>query len=898
MRRVRFGVLVVLATLGGVWAWGWYAEGRKGAVDFRVSDDLNRGGVRAEVEVTREGSGGRVAAFTSPTLEPLRLDPGDYRVRVSPERRLGQTFPVRVPAGSLGVFSMQLPSSPLFEIAYGLDDQIARDNSLAILLPGQSDRKDLLDIRNNRYRRYRGDTGRLLWDSRPPGEDGEILDEPILPAFEVSYGEAAGLPFPLPGWLWHGRSSPEPTSLPAPKMIDLDGDSEADAAWADLAKRTAMAYSGKAPKPLWTFDSTKTPTGKDKPAAMPTGVLAFEDGPGGGAVVVAAFQFDAAADAIQGKASGVVQAIDGKTGELRWSFTPTGGPAAKGEGILVVDQIKRGGREVVAVTFEDQIHFLDPKTGQPTEPALTFPGPTHRRPIFVEGPRDEVLVQTEGPQTLHYRAKGASGEAVSWQTPAPPNFHGSVRMMDLDGDGISEVLAPTWPASPGPPSSIELRLLDGRTGQVRWGVPFLTDTGPADRLVVLTDLDINGDGVRDLVLSALATHRGLEHLLVAVSGKDGSTLWVAPLPYEPDGDPLAWGTGPDGRPMIVAPLRRIGYSRKAATILLEARNGRECARVLDASLHRIDDLDGDGSPELWGVTSTGYVAFRDPRLPAWQRPGHWQVAADYDRDGILDLIGSDYAQEHVRDLLSIRNVDILNLTPSETAISGRDGHVLWTVHPPRVNLENEADDQTMQPLLGRPSDLDGDGAPDLLIHAHTVIRDPYSGRPSRGLPIAAISGKDGRVLWGPPAIRIGRPTHLEAVAHTTIDREGDGRAELAVLATERPPAAPGLPSRVAPTPPPGISLILIDGRDGNPIFRTELVPQGSPAPVTSNLVDLRGPIDFDGDRHPDLLVEQRWSSGEQVAPAERHDSRQLVGVSGRTGAILFRHPAPPRAISF
>lgn len=317
---------------------------------------------------------------------------------------------------------------------------------------------------------------------------------------------------------------------------------------------------------------------------------------------------------------------------------------------------------------------------------------------------------------------GWSGSAVE---PASHHVMGAPLVVDLDGDGVPEVVFGSF-AAEGPSARTmdvdgHLRALDGRGGAERFTV-----VDPRYDIRATASLaagDIDGDGRPEI----LAVH------------EDGERI----LAFEHDGSPK-WRSAPTGLVLnrgapalanldgVEPPEIVIGGTvlDAAGRIRWQGRAGQGENRAGYGMVSSVADLDGDGRLEV----VAGNTAYRADGSLLWQAgaPDGFTAVADFDADGAPEVV-----------LVAKGAVWLLDAA----------GRALWG--PVRTGARDEESDG------GPPTvaDFDGDGAPEIGF----AERRRYT-----------VLDTDGRVLWWRPT----EDLSSGVTGSTAFDFEGDGRMEV------------------------------------------------------------------------------------------------------------------------
>ena len=495
------------------------------------------------------------------------------------------------------------------------------------LTPGKA---DLVEWNGETVIRRDGETGKPVWDSsRPPipWKTDEVAADRVR------------------RWL---ESGPNVELIqPAP---DLDGDGIGDVVWVSRNMNSLLALSGRNGAVLWEHALERDVPGvtpADDPrfpgplrqdrrsaALVEAPAVADLDRDGTPDLVATMLFFELPTEierrspsppafrvqaAPNRRALGrrVIQAVSGRSGRGLWShpieptFTTPSHPAWSGPATMVP------GRDLAIVAYLDGPRWvgLEPATGKPRGRPIDL-GFMPVRPvqyadldgdgepeILAMGPgltgKDQTLaaISLKSGRSLWTAAVNVKYESSS-DLSIPPGWP---LVVDLDGDGRSELVVPD--AGPMPPAGgyRGVRAIDGRLGTTRWIRPMRRRTRAHDGLVQVVDgPDLDDDGVRDLVATSFFLGRSLttdhngtppvpERVYVdALSGKDGHPLWWWHRDNATDrsvqvGRLRWWGRGPDGWPLLAVPLGRSGGDVPPIVYSLEASTGRPVSTVVGLS---------------------------------------------------------------------------------------------------------------------------------------------------------------------------------------------------------------------------------------------------------------------------------------------------------------------------
>lgn len=907
LRKQRRSVAIALVAtavsalmLGGMFvAWLGYRQWRLGAVSF------NSGASLLGAEILDDHGAEAVPRFMVPTQAPLSLPTGSYELRLSGASLLSESYQLFVERGVRRGF--KIPSD---DRAFGDPIRVPQ----AVEVADFGDGADIILIGRRSLSRLRGASGQELWridegtDAlrgmgwdwfseeatrrdpprlvRPAADlDGDgtpdlvwaLSHQPTLLAFSGKDGHR----------LWVYRCSPafadddrgvdqaaEPVTggvAGEPAFADVDGDRVPDVLGVFVAKDWKKGSQGSVPNPVRAVELISGRTGRplwraalDSNWFVGSGSFAIPGTP--------QWPIDRESSGSSGYSGGTdgLYAIH--------SFRP-GGAAGSVHVPYSPAVIALGGRSVVVSVAGTRLAGWEAATGRPAWRAHDLSFAPCRAPQFADldgdGDPEAILTYERTGAPFWHGRTPVDVVAFSLKTFAPLwimrleaawdgfNAHDVPPewplIVDLDGDRRPEVVLPHRGVRGGDPVLNDwagVQVVEGATGRLRWHRVLRSIHQQVDRFVAGPDLD--GDGQRELWAATLvASSDDPEEFAVfvdALSGRDGRSIWwhreligdphmacdglgIAPLSW--------WNTGHDGWPQLVVSYTPAIEKGVARTWVLSAGTGRVAATAFGPRDIRAADLNGDGIDDLYSFHPDGadqfdgggtLTAIKGRPAEEWKRiGGPWAAARDFDSDGVPDLLRAE---------------------GELTAISGRDGRVLWhsNVH---------AQSFKCPPLPA--GDLDGDGVPDVL-----CVDASGSGVYVNGggiWPLQALSGKTGRRIWTSEL----RVTVFAAPDYLGChDLDGDGLPEVIMVG--------GLDQTAVQSDVWNWWLVVLSGDSGRVAWKQPL----STRRVGSLGSQIDAPVepifaDLDRDRQPDLVV-----------PAFADDlGNQLRAFRGRDGKPLW-----------
>ena len=914
------GALVTLLVIGG---WRSDAGSRVGGVEFSASGQPVVGQVLEGESDVAIGE-----PFDIATRAVVNLPEGDYRLRVNGVGRLGRTFRFAVASGETHVHTLSIDEGRLLGPENsGRAVAVGEKRGGGSLTNAQLDWSNDLDLRRADQIEVTevtlvcrdGATGRVRW-SITGAEKSAASDQ------DLARWIRAHVQRDLPH-----RGLLEPTP-------DLNGDGTGDLVWFASDSAQMRAISGKDGSKLWDYLSLEDGLGRDVRAGGETRFRALDTVHAGEPATAMDVDHDGVPDLIGtfiftalGSGRRVVAGISGRSGRRLWTHM-----TAKSAEEIPWDSRRQAavmvrGRSTALVAYSDGTKWvgLDPTSGAvragPIDLGFIPIRPVQHADLDGDG-EPEILALDTGAtaeqKMLRVISIKTGGELWTRTVDEVHNQVGLVALpdrpwvVDLDGDGRSEIVVPD--SGPMPPLAgyRGVGLIDGAKGTTRWSWPLRPDTPGKDGLVDLAVApDLNGDGTRDLVVVSLfdgrnppAAATGVlpeeRRLYVdALSGKDGRPFWACHRDLVVGTvtriwKPQWWGRGPDGWPMLALalgggarepPAGRWSFGVAEPEVhVLEASTGRERHRVLGLWRASVADLDGAGLGDLWGAVEEELRAFRGEAPEAWRALGRfWPPGSSYSRPSDAQYAAVDLDGDGIADTLSRADrrgfVDRqASGTHTAEARSGRDGHVIWkAVLDPWDRLwESKCRDwYDVEALETRDGDLDGDGTADVFVRKVMWETRSSATRGPKALPVKVVSGRTGAVLWSAGVLPAGFEPQLYFGGFWAQARAVEpGSAPDVFLRHYTTPAA-SIPAGAGVRTPSKPSLARISGRNGRVLWEVSFTDQVED-------YDYMGipPLDFsdlNGDGAIDGLV--RMGSRHVVDRSED----QLQAVSLRDGARLW-----------
>ncbi len=886
-------VVGILLTVMGLMSWNVYQQRQLGRLMLTTPD------MPLTVEVVGEHGKNRThhARFTAPTIEPIELPAGDYRLQVSGDGPCTDTYRVLVERDVEHTYEVSLRDRLLWDPAGWLPQRDPGTPSHYSQVLNVPERRDLVQLflpeeqglpdrphhqAKLRLKRINGTTGETVWEER--------LDH-------------------------YGREAEIVTA-----DVDCSGDGIMDVILAgrrkerDSPRWEFAAVSGNEGRLLWQFVPEKGEPGKQVPHAI--GDLNGDDTPD----LVA---FIDNGGAVAGLSERSLIAVCGRTGEPLWDYplNDSWWPIRElSPAVANLRVVEINGESVVVTIAGSRLVGLDGETGRaaweplqlsrlpPSQPpaetdafAINQHGTVNAarfRDVTDDGNAEAILLEHASVHvfSLAENVPLWKSDTEVWRDLHSFNRRADSRLLveDLDGEGSPEILVLRDDG---------VTVFDALSGSRRWSrdwtrsayEPRHISVAPSITMRMSAGPDLDDDGHREVfvaawhrdqqsrrfgkseprllfVVRALSGNDGRElwqweqdglgpSLDRRTSSKDGSELWQSEqnaVPTECVVRPLQWWhAGPDGLPLLLVTI-------SDGTHVITARKGQRLESIRAVPATQPVDLDADGVPDLLAIQAGMAYSIRGAAPVLWQRLGQWDAAQDFDGDGVRDLLrGPDNDMgRHVSE-------------PARpcTAISGRNGTQLWRA---------DAHGQQFVALPPPHGDLDGDGVSDAVAIERNDRLWPGS--------VHAISGKTGRRFWTATVpsssglSRSGGISHLGPVhAECCPDLNGNGHPDL-LLAYRH------ASEEDAETFP----IIALSGSSGKRLWKMELASGarvlGSEGWNSWNsLPDDRPDFEFadvDGDGLSDVIVSEKLKG--RYVPPQRTPKFETRIVRGTDGQILFR----------
>ena len=306
---------------------------------------------------------------------------------------------------------------------------------------------------------------------------------------------------------------------------------------------------------------------------------------------------DGAADLLFGTAWGgrTAYRIDGAAGAQRWKFdtyltVESGWVYSLAE---IGDVDGDGLPEVAFGTGSDSnsVYLIDGASTLPGQASFRWQHTAadaalsiRRLPDVTGDGIDEVLAAVGDFGDSLVALNGDTG-LVEWTYAPGATVYAAGTLPDINGDGVGEALAVLWTSAGG-----AVRAVDGKTGTELWAGTTVTQNG------MMVDLleDISGNGIPEIIVSSW------DNAVIVLEGKSGAELWRFTVGTLNGGD--VWTARAVGDVTADGVEDVVAGSFDYHVYLLDGATGALFwshdvgNRVF--SVHPVDDLNGDGRPEV------------------------------------------------------------------------------------------------------------------------------------------------------------------------------------------------------------------------------------------------------------------------------------------------------------
>lgn len=690
-----------------------YHESQKASVSFMTE------GAPLVARIIDSNSHAVITEFTSPTAQPVRLSPGDYNVRLSSAGRPTEVHRLLVQAQQ----ELKLQVQPQDR---SLAEPIEIEGHLRIVrLNGKP---AVLELRKSGVVRHDAMTGEVMWEF-------DALDHEQLRQANIDWRLCSGADVEKPD-----ARTPQPTR-------DINGDSVDDLLWIMRSPAGIVALSGADGTLLWahsTKSETPNPWEKTYKSELLVGLpVATTEQPEKRPDFLLTFQRMGSRGGVRIGNKPVlieperwVELLDGSTGKRRWRYTidprsyeATPLPAfvmdIHGDACVIVPSGTSLIRLKLAYGSEPQLlgSFTWPLTG------------IQRQDLDGDGQQELLVQYRTGPNNSKLQAIDAVQGKVLWSDATHELERRSWQVIAPTEDtpaAIAFVTDSSRHEGELQRSTLAVELLNATNGRRMWiDEQIVSSRESIDLLQLFKAPDIDGDGRCDLLVVSMQD-AGQKSVRIAVHAHAIATgkrlwRWSAKVPEARHDEPQIkdiqeWTVGPNGLPRLLISCGR-SYNSDGPSHVLSARTGQRIAELPAIEEPQLADVDADGHDDvIWLEPDSGPRKMTGGTLRTiagesatiWRRLGEWYPAADFDGDGITDMVPPTDAG------------------PRSVAVSGRDGSVLW---------QASAESRWRLPLPLPHGDVDGDGGADLF----------ELGQRSTGKRIiyrsAVISGKTGKALW-------------------------------------------------------------------------------------------------------------------------------------------------------